>query len=65
MHTLNIDENFFFILVRDTRLDGYNSIVDYLKEEYNAILTDNANTIVFEDDNSHSLFILTYSNYIV
>lgn len=61
---INIDEQLFFILVRDARLDGYNSIVDYLNTEYKAILTDNANTIVFEDDDSHSLFVLTYSSYL-
>lgn len=63
MNTITVNEKLFFILVRDARLDGYKNTVEYLKEEYKAIL-ENSNRMLFQDDKLYTLFLLTYSGYI-
>ena len=66
MNTIHIDPTLLFILVRDASLDGHKHVVEYLKEQYNATITETEqeNSITFKDDNYYTLFILTYSNYI-
>lgn len=66
MNTIHIDPKLLFILVRDARLDGYKHVVEYLKEQYKATITEteHENSITFKDDNHYTLFLLTYSSYI-
>lgn len=65
MKNIHIDPKLLFILIRDTKLDGYTHVSEYLKDQYNAELIDDANEhIKFNDINKQLLFELTYSGYI-
>lgn len=64
MHNIHIDSKLLFILVRDTRLDGYRNVSKYLKEQYDAELIDGLNELRFNNINKQLLFELTYSGYI-
>lgn len=48
--------------MRDTKLDGYKEINDFLENEYKAYIDDNE-IIVFTEDKCYTLFQLTYSGY--
>ena len=65
MNNIHVGTKLLFILVRDTSLDGYKHVSDYLKDQYDAELIDDSNgQLKFNNQNKKLLFELTYSGYI-
>jgi hypothetical protein len=63
MHTQRITTKLYYVLTRDTRLDGYMALNEFLEDEYNAYI-DDEEMIVFKEDKFYTLFQLTYSGYV-